>query len=152
MPRVSRTTAALVGTLALALAVILTLVVILMNRTAASSPATPVGTTAGASHAQPLAVVSDCVTNYDGLLAAIVTVTNTTDHVHGYSVHVAFDSADGTSQLGTGTGYVAAIQPYERSPVDVTGNVQAPRAPVLGSISVAAAYRCRLVSVIASAG
>lgn len=64
-------------------------------------------------------------------LGAEVLVTNNTDQAHGYTVHVVFDDQTGTTQLDTGVGTQATVQPHEQSAVYAIGTGQAPTYKVL---------------------
>jgi len=90
------------------------------GNTVSSSPtASPASETAGKVFQHPEDVkITSCGVDDAGFADAKLTITNTSSKASDYVVTVAFESPDGSKQVGTGTALVNSLQPGQSSDQD----------------------------------
>jgi len=87
--------------------------------------ATAAATSKAPAHSEDVAITACAAQPDTGWVAAKVTVTNNSSKPSNYIITIAFDSADGKTQLDTGLVSVNALAPGQKTEQDAIGTKDA---------------------------
>ncbi len=79
----------------------------------------------GPAHAEDVAITACAADPTTGFADAKVTVTNHSSKTSNYAITIAFESQDGTTQIGTGLVAVSNLASGQQSPQDASSLVTA---------------------------